>query len=339
MTSPTPITDCERDLQMHPRTWLVTGVAGFIGSHLLEALLRLGQTVRGLDNFSTGSEENLAKVRDLVGPGAWRNFHFVEGDIIDAGAVREVVHGADVVLHQAALGSVPRSIKDPVTTNRSNIDGFLQVLSSAHDLGVRRFVYASSSSVYGDHPQLPKVEAHIGNPLSPYAVTKQVNELYGHVFASLFDMQTVGLRYFNVFGPRQNPQGPYAAVIPRWVAEQLAGEQSVIYGDGSTSRDFCFVRNVVDANLLAATVDLPTGQQVFNIALSGQTTLLELFSMIREQLEELTGRSMPGVRHDEFRPGDVKHSLADISRAGALLGYEGRFSLRDGMKETLRAYL
>ncbi len=319
-------------------TWLVTGVAGFIGSHLLEELLKEGQKVTGVDNFVTGSKDNLSAVHTIVGDDQWKLFDFHEADICDTEKMAEVTKGVDFVLHQAALGSVPRSVKDPVSTNRANIDGFLSVITAAKDNGVKRFVYASSSSVYGDSPELPKVESRTGRPLSPYAVTKQVNELYAKVFSSLYGLSAVGLRYFNVFGPRQNPNGAYAAVIPRWIDEQMAGQVSVIYGDGSTSRDFCYVKNVVEANLLAATVDSAARADVYNIALGGRTTLLELFEHIRSSLEDVFGREMPGVRHEDFRAGDIMHSLADITAAREYLGYEGRHSLEEGLRETVASF-
>lgn len=319
-------------------TWLITGVAGFIGSHLLEELLKAGQKVIGVDNFATGSKENLSAVQKIVDEDRWKLFCFHEADICDTEKMLEVSRGIDFVLHQAALGSVPRSVKDPMSTNRANIDGFLSVITAARDNGVKRFVYASSSSVYGDSPELPKVEGRIGRPLSPYAVTKQVNELYAKVFSSLYGLSTVGLRYFNVFGPRQDPNGAYAAVIPRWIGEQIAGKVSVIYGDGSTSRDFCYVKNVVEANILAATVESASRADAYNIALGGRTTLLELFDRIKGNLEEAFGRKMPGVRHEDFRAGDIKHSLADITAAREYLGYEGRYSLDEGLRETAAAF-
>ena len=340
MTGDGAIEACRRELASNPRNWVVTGVAGFIGSHLLEELLRLGQVVTGVDNFSTGSPKNLSMVRSEVGEERWKRFRFVEGDICDLSLMEGAVAGASHVLHQAALGSVPRSVKDPVATNRANVDGFLSVLTASRNRGVSRFVYASSSSVYGDSQELPKVEERIGKPLSPYAVTKQVNELYASVFGPLYGMEITGLRYFNVFGPRQNPEGAYAAVIPRWIGEQLQGIESIIYGDGETSRDFCYVRNVVEANLLAACS--PAGETAgrnYNVALGHCTSLNELFSMIREELESGLDRSMPGKRNEGFRPGDVRHSLADISSAKNLLGYQGRYSLREGLRETVGWYM
>ncbi|HEV3052604.1 MAG TPA: SDR family oxidoreductase, partial [Longimicrobium sp.] len=322
-------------LGAEPRTWLVTGAAGFIGSNLVEALLRLGQTVVGLDNFATGHRANLDEVRSAVGREGAARFRFLEADIRDPDACREACAGVGVVLHQAALGSVPRSIADPVATNQANVDGFLNMLVAARDAGVQRFVYAASSSTYGDHPALPKREDVIGRPLSPYAVSKYVNELYAGVFERTYGLATVGLRYFNVFGPRQDPDGPYAAVIPRWIASLLQGEPCRIHGDGETSRDFCYVQNVVQANLLAATA---TGEgvtdAVYNVAVGGRTTLNELFALLRDGLAgahpEVAGAA---PEYAEFRPGDVRHSQADITRIRTRLGYAPTHSVRDGLAE------
>ena len=325
--------DLQARLQAAPRTWLVTGVAGFIGSHLLETLLRLGQTVVGLDNFATGHRHNLDDVRAQVGDARWARFQFIEGDIRDLADCRRACAGVDHVLHQAALGSVPRSIADPITSNAANVTGFLNMLVAARDAQVRRFVYAASSSTYGDHPGLPKVEDTIGKPLSPYAVTKYVNELYADVFARCYGLQTVGLRYFNVFGPRQDPNGAYAAVIPRWAAAMLAGAPVDINGDGETSRDFCFVANAVQANLLAATVDdADAVDQVYNVAVGDQTTLTELHRLLGDAL----GRARPGLQalapvHRPFRAGDVRHSRADIGKARQRLGYQPSHDLRAGL--------
>ncbi|HZL93168.1 MAG TPA: SDR family oxidoreductase, partial [Vicinamibacterales bacterium] len=312
----------QRSIRQVSRRWLVTGVAGFIGSHLLEALLELGQTVVGLDNFSTGYARNLEEVQGAVGESAWRNFSFIEGDICALTDCRRASAGVDYVLHQAALGSVPRSIEDPLATHASNLTGFVNMLLAARDAGVARFVYAASSSTYGDHPGLPKVEDVIGKPLSPYAVTKYANELYAEVFASCYGLHSIGLRYFNVFGPRQDPEGAYAAVIPKWIAQFIGGEQVYINGDGETSRDFCYVENAVQANLLAATTDDPHAlDQVYNVAVAERTTLNELFELERALLLS----KFPQVRdcrplYREFRPGDVRHSQADISKAARLLG-------------------
>jgi UDP-N-acetylglucosamine 4-epimerase len=324
-------------LRRNPRRWLVTGVAGFIGSNLLEALLGLDQPVVGLDNLSTGYRANLEQVRAAVGADAWRNFTFIEGDIRDLGACRRACAGTHLVLHQAALGSVPRSIEDPLSTHDVNCTGFVNMLTAARDAGVDRFVYAASSSTYGDHPGLPKVEDAIGRPLSPYAVTKLANELYADVFARCYGIATIGLRYFNIFGPRQDPDGAYAAVIPRWIAQLAKGEPVTINGDGSTSRDFCYVENAIQANILAATTDSAAAlNQVYNIAVSERTTLLELFELERD----LLSRHTPSVRdqrplHREFREGDVLHSQADIAKARTHLGYEPTHRIRDGLERTV----
>ena len=321
--------------------WLVTGAAGFIGSNLVERLLGLGQSVVGLDNFSTGHQANLDDVEKNVGPEAWRSFEFYEGDICSLESCQLAVSGVHYVLHQAALGSVPRSIADPIVTNKSNIDGFLNMLVASRDAGVKRFVYAASSSTYGDHPALPKVEEKIGRPLSPYAVTKYVNELYAEVFCSVYGLETIGLRYFNVFGPRQDPRGAYAAVIPRWFEEIMQGQQSNINGDGETSRDFCFIDNTVQANLLAATaVNTEAVNQIFNVAVGHRTTLNELYYGIRN----LVALSLPHVgdaqpQYGEFREGDVRHSQADISKARTLLGYNPEFDVAAGLKVTADWFL
>lgn len=326
-------------LRSAPRRFVVTGVAGFIGSHLLEHLLTLGQDVVGLDNFETGRRENLRDVRERVGEEAWARFTLIEGDIAEPEACARACQGAEVVLHQAALGSVPRSIAQPLRTNRANIDGFLTMLVAAHRAGVGRFVYASSSSVYGDHPDLPKVEDAVGRPLSPYAATKAVDELYAEVLARTHGIGSIGLRYFNVFGPRQDPAGAYAAVIPRWIDELLAGRRPTIHGDGETSRDFCFVDNAVQANLLAATTADPAAvNQVYNVAFGERASLNELFRSIRDGLAARTGAAgLAGLEpvYDDFRPGDVRHSLADIGKARRLLGYAPAFSLQEGLDVTL----
>lgn len=333
--------DAQRGLRAAPRTWLVTGAAGFIGSNLTETLLALGQRVVGLDNFSTGYRRNLDEVRAAVGEDAWRRFHFVEGDIRDLPTCHAVCRGVEYVLHQAALGSVPRSLEDPLASHQSNVDGFLHVLLAARDAGVRRFVYAASSSTYGDHPGLPKVEERIGRPLSPYAVTKYVNELYAQVFQQSYGTETVGLRYFNVFGRRQDPNGAYAAVIPRWVGQLLAGRECVIHGDGETSRDFCYVENAVQANLLAA---VAAGEgvagEVYNVAVGERTTLNRLFAEIRDTLAafrpELAGAE---PRYGAFRAGDVRHSQADISKIRQRLGYAPTHTVRQGLAEALPWYV
>jgi UDP-N-acetylglucosamine 4-epimerase len=323
----------QQQLQARPRSWLVTGVAGFIGSHLLETLLGLGQRVVGLDNFATGHRHNLDEVHALVGSAAWARFHFIEGDIRELADCQRACAGVGTVLHQAALGSVPRSLADPITTNAANVTGFLNLLVAARDAGVGRFVYAASSSTYGDHPGLPKVEQTIGKPLSPYAVTKYVNELYADVFARCYGLQTVGLRYFNVFGPRQDPNGAYAAVIPRWAAAMLAHQAVTINGDGETSRDFCYVANAVQANLLAATVEAAAAvDQVYNVAVGDQTTLKGLHALLGGALAAARpGLSILAPEHRPFRAGDVRHSRADVSKAQSLLHYRPSHDIRAGL--------
>jgi UDP-N-acetylglucosamine 4-epimerase len=328
-------------LSARPSVWLITGVAGFIGSNLLEALLKLDQKVVGLDNFATGRQINLDQVRDLVGNKRWGNFRFVEGDIRTAADCAEAVKGVDYVLHQAALGSVPRSIADPIATNQVNINGFLNMLVASRDAGVKRFVYAASSSTYGDHPALPKIEDRIGKPLSPYAVTKYVNELYAEVFARTYDFRSIGLRYFNVFGPHQNPDGAYAAVIPKWISAVLKGDPLFINGDGETSRDFCFVANVIQANLLAATAEnLEASNQVYNIAVGDRTTLNELHALIvRELRSRLPDLKVSAPEYRDFRAADVLHSLASIDKAASLLGYQPTHNISKGMAEAMDWYV
>jgi UDP-N-acetylglucosamine 4-epimerase len=332
--------EIKEQIREKPRRWLVTGCAGFIGSNLVEYLLRLGQTVDGLDNFATGNRRNLEDVRLAVGESAWNRFRFVESDIRDLDDCRAACAGVEIVLHQAALGSVPRSVKDPIATNAANIDGFLNMLVAARDAGVRRFAYAASSSTYGDHPGLPKVENKIGKPLSPYAVSKYVNELYAEVFARTYGLSTIGLRYFNVFGRRQDPAGAYAAVIPKWIGQLLAGEECSIHGDGETSRDFCYIENVLQANLLAACAsDENAAGEVYNIAVGERTTLNELFLVIREGLAK-SNPALAAVQptYGEFRPGDVRHSLASIAKAQTRLGYAPTHSVRDGLRESFPWY-
>jgi UDP-N-acetylglucosamine 4-epimerase len=327
-------------LRAQPRTWLVTGVAGFIGSNLLENLLRLDQRVIGLDNFATGHRRNLDEVRGLVDPQQWERFTFIEGDIGDLDHCKRACEGVDHVLHQAALGSVPRSLADPITSNATNISGFLNMLVAARDAQVKSFTYAASSSTYGDHPALPKVEANIGKPLSPYAVTKYVNELYADVFARSYGFTTIGLRYFNVFGRRQDPNGAYAAVIPKWTNSLIAGEPVFINGDGETSRDFCYVANAVQANILASVVTDPEARnQVYNVAVGDRTTLNQLYGLLRDGLAtEGVGRDAQPTYRD-FRPGDVRHSQADVSKARRLLGYEPSHTLKQGLDEALSWYV
>lgn len=323
-----------------PKTWLVTGVAGFIGSSLLEFLLQCGQKVVGLDNFSTGRHSNLEDVRQSVRPDQWTNFTFIEGDIVQECECAKACGGVDYILHHAALGSVPRSIADPLSTHQSNITGFLNMLVAARDAKVKRFVYASSSSVYGDHPRLPKVEDVIGKPLSPYAVTKRVNELYADVFSASYGLTCMGLRYFNVFGRRQATDGPYAAVIPIWVSNLLHGKRCVVNGDGSTSRDFCYIDNVVQANLLAATTGRPEAlNAVYNVAVGKRSTLLELYELVRARLAvlrpEVSGLEPQFV---PFRSGDIPHSQADIAKAMLLLGYMPSHTLAQGLDAAIPWY-
>ena len=328
-------------IAIEPRTWLVTGVAGFIGSNLLEKLLVLGQKVVGLDNFSTGSRDNLDLVKKIVGDARWQNFHFIEGDIRNLETCRLACNSVGVVLHQAALGSVPRSVADPIGSNDNNVTGFLNMLVAARDAGVSRFVYASSSSVYGDDPQLPKVESRLGKPLSPYAVTKYVDELYAANFASNYGLSAIGLRYFNVFGPRQKPDGAYAAVIPAWILAMLKREPVYINGDGETARDFCYVDNAVQANLLAAmTDDAAAINEVYNVALNAQMSLNSLFDTLRTLIgvhfpETLATRAI----YREFRQGDMRFSRADIGKAHRLLGYHPVWPVQRGLKKTVEWYI
>jgi UDP-N-acetylglucosamine/UDP-N-acetylgalactosamine 4-epimerase len=332
--------ETQEHLRSNQYHWLVTGVAGFIGSNLLESLLKLGQKVTGLDNLSTGHLHNLDQVRELVGEDAWRNFRFIHGDTHSFDDCVEACKGVDYVLHQAALGSVPRSIEDPLLTNASNITGFLDMLVAARDAKVRRFVYAASSSTYGDHPKLPKVEDQIGKPLSPYAVTKLVNELYADVFARTYGMQSIGLRYFNVFGPRQDPDGAYAAVIPQWITALIKNREVAINGDGETSRDFCFVDNVVQANILAAqSTDPAASNQVYNVALGDRTTLNELYQAMRSSLAARLPQLLAHQpKYREFRNGDVRHSQADISKAKTLLGYAPTHNVDAGLRQAMDWY-
>ncbi|MBM3841505.1 MAG: SDR family oxidoreductase [Verrucomicrobia bacterium] len=320
-----------------PQSWLVTGAAGFIGSHILERLLLLDQRVVGLDNFATGKQQNLDEVSRLVKPKQWARFTLIEGDIRDLNVCQKACSAIDFVLHQAALGSVPRSVADPITANEVNVAGFLNMLVAARDQKVKRFVYAASSATYGDHPDLPKREENIGRPLSPYAATKYFNEIYADVFGRCYGLQTVGLRYFNVYGPRQDPEGAYAAVIPRWIAAMMANQPTQINGDGETSRDFCYVENAVQVNLLAAATSNPEAiGQVYNVALNACTSLNQLFELLRERL-------LPSCPHlndcepvyADFRPGDVRHSQADIEKARRLLGYEPTHTFEQGLDEAL----
>ena len=326
-------------LKQAPKMWLVTGVAGFIGSNLLETLLKLDQKVVGLDNFATGHQYNLDEVQNLVSPAQWNNFSFIEGDIRNFEDCQKACMDVDYVLHQAALGSVPRSIADPITTNATNITGFLNMLTAARDAKVSSFTYAASSSTYGDHPALPKVEENIGNPLSPYAVTKYVNELYADVFARTYAFKTIGLRYFNVFGKRQDPNGAYAAVIPKWTAAMIAGDEVFINGDGETSRDFCFIENTVQANILAAIANDEAKNQVYNVAVGDRTTLNDLFNALQAALNEngVTYNKKPVYR--EFRAGDVRHSQASIAKIEQFLDYKPEFNINQGINIAMPWYI
>lgn len=325
-----------KQLTTTPRTWLITGVAGFIGSNLLETLLSYDQKVIGLDNFSTGSKKNLQDVLNQMDEKKSANFTFHEGDICSLETCHHVMHGVDIVLHQAALGSVPRSIKTPELTNASNVSGFINVLIAANKHGVKRVVYASSSSVYGDLQSSPKKESEIGKPLSPYAVSKYSNELYAHAFSTCYGLETIGLRYFNVFGPRQNPMGAYAAVIPKWIHALLHDEPISIYGDGETSRDFCYIDNAVQANLLAATTDnVEALNTVYNITFGQSTTLNELYAILADALNKTEAK----LKYQAFREGDIRHSLADISRARERLNYAPQYQVKDGLHQTIRWFL
>ena len=331
-------TVCEQ-LKQAPKIWLVTGVAGFIGSNLLETLLKLDQKVVGLDNFATGHQYNLDEVQGLVSTEQWAKFTFIEGDIRNFKDCQKACAGVDYVLHEAALGSVPRSIADPMATNETNISGFLNMLVAARDAQVASFTYAASSSTYGDHPALPKIEENIGNPLSPYAVTKYVNELYADVFARTYGVNTIGLRYFNIFGKRQTPDGAYAAVIPKWTAAMIAGDDVFVNGDGETSRDFNFIENAVQANILAATANDEAKNQVYNVAVGGRTTLNTLFAALKENLgtNGVTYNKDPVYR--DFRAGDVRHSQADISKIQTLLGYDPQFNIIQGIEKAMPWYI
>ncbi len=326
-------------LKAAPKIWLVTGVAGFIGSNLLETLLKLNQTVVGLDNFATGHQYNLDEVQGLVSAEQWQNFSFYEGDIRSFEDCQKACAGVDYVLHQAALGSVPRSIADPITTNGVNIGGFLNMLTAARDAGVSSFTYAASSSTYGDHPALPKVEENIGNPLSPYAVTKYVNELYADVFARSYGFKAIGLRYFNVFGRRQDPNGAYAAVIPKWTAAMIAGDDVFINGDGETSRDFCFIDNTVQANILAAAADENAKNQVYNVAVGGRTTLNDLYRAIQAALADNGVNYGKAAVYRDFRAGDVRHSQASIAKIQQNLGYDAEFKIAEGIQRAMPWYV
>ncbi|MFY5898947.1 NAD-dependent epimerase/dehydratase family protein [Acinetobacter pittii] len=332
-------TVCEQ-LKHQPKTWLITGVAGFIGSNLLETLLKLDQKIVGLDNFATGHQHNLDEVQGLVTPEQWARFTFIQGDIRNLEDCQKACANVDYVLHQAALGSVPRSIADPITTNAANITGFLNMLVAARDAQVKSFTYAASSSTYGDHPALPKVEENIGNPLSPYAVTKYVNELYADVFTRTYDFKCIGLRYFNVFGKRQDPNGAYAAVIPKWTAAMIQGDDVFINGDGETSRDFCFIENTVQANILAATTENEEAKnQVYNVAVGGRTTLNDLFNAIKNALKENQIMYVKDPIYRDFRKGDVRHSQASVEKIQNLLGYKAQYVISEGVDLAMKWYV
>jgi UDP-N-acetylglucosamine 4-epimerase len=332
--------DILRHLNAEPKRWLVTGVAGFIGSNLLETLLKNNQIVVGLDNFATGHQYNLDEVKSVVTTEQWQRFHFIKGDIRELAVCQQACTNIDYVLHQAALGSVPRSLADPITTNDVNIGGFLNMLVAARDAKVKNFVYAASSSTYGDHPGLPKVEDKIGRPLSPYAVTKYVNELYADVFARSYGFTSIGLRYFNVFGKRQDPNGAYAAVIPKWIASMIKQEDLFINGDGETSRDFCYIENTVQANILAATTQNAEAlNQVYNVAVSGRTTLNDLYQFLFSSLDDNQVHYGKKPIYRDFRAGDVRHSQADISKISRLLGYAPQYKISDGIQQAMPWYI
>lgn len=326
--------ELEAQLKAEPKNWLVTGVAGFIGSHLAERLLKLGQKVVGLDNFVTGHRYNLADFEKNP------QFRFLEGDIQDADLCKKALEGIDYVLHQAAIGSVPRSVEKPLDSHNANVNGFIVLINEARKANVKKFVYASSSSVYGDHPKLPKVEDQVGLPLSPYAANKKIDEVYAQTFENTYGLETTGLRYFNVFGPRQDPKGQYAAVIPLWIDTMKAGKAAFINGDGSYSRDFCYIENVVQANLLSALNKTKNGKNVFNVAYGERTTLLELFEYLKVAIEELEpGLAVPPVEHRDFRKGDIPHSLADISHAKKTIQYDPKIDVRTGLKTTVEFFV
>ena len=331
--------EVKQELLKKPKTWLVTGAAGFIGSNLVEALLLLNQRVVGLDNFATGHQYNLDEVMTEIPDHQWQRFKFIEGDIRDYQMCERALEGVDYVLHQAALGSVPRSIAEPLTSNEANITGFLNMLQAAKESDVKSFTYAASSSTYGDHPALPKIEENIGNPLSPYAVTKYVNELYAGVYARTYGFKTIGLRYFNVFGKRQDPDSAYAAVIPRWTSAMIKDEEVFINGDGETSRDFCFIENIVQMNILAATASDAAKDQIYNVALGDRTSLNDLFSAIKDALNKNQINIKLEPIYRDFRAGDVRHSQADISKAKKALGYQPRFNILKGLDKAMPWYV
>ena len=336
----TPYKNIQEELCVNPKVWLITGVAGFIGSGILETLLKLNQNVVGIDNFETGSKFNLLDVQKLVTKNQWARFKFYQGDIRNIGDCKKAVSGVEYVLHQAALGSIPRSIENPSLTNETNITGFLNILVAARDAKVNGFVYAASSSTYGDHPDLPKIENKIGRPLSPYAITKLVNELYANIFFSIYGFETIGLRYFNVFGRRQDPAGAYAAVIPKWILALMSGQDITINGDGTTSRDFCYIDNVIEANILAATTQNSASKNnVYNVAFGQRTTLNELQECLINCLQAVYEFPKPKIIYKDFRVGDIRHSLADISKAKEFLGYQPEFDVMRGLGETVTWYV
>lgn len=339
MNTKTKYQQLQEQLKQQPKVWLITGVAGFIGSNLLETLLKLNQKVVGLDNFATGHQRNLDEVQSLVTEDQWQNFTFNQGDIREYKDCEKSVADVDYVLHEAALGSVPRSIADPIMTNSANITGFLNMLQAAKEADVKSFTYAASSSTYGDHPALPKIEENIGNPLSPYAVTKYVNELYAGVYARTYGFKTIGLRYFNVFGKRQDPNGAYAAVIPKWTASMIQGEDVFINGDGETSRDFCFIENTVQINLLAATAPDEAKDEVYNVAVGDRTTLNTLYYALQNALAGCGESNTKEPIYRAFRGGDVRHSQADISKAADKLGFTPEYKIMDGIAKAMPWYV
>ena len=326
-------------LKNNQRVWLISGVAGFIGSNLLERLLKLNQIVVGIDNFSTGLKENLEEVKVNLGEKKWARFKFIEGDICDQNICIEALDGVDFVLHQAALGSVPRSIKDPINSNNANVTGFLNLLHASMQQNIASFTYASSSSVYGDHPGLPKIEEKIGEPLSPYAVTKYVNEIYARAYSRTYGFKSIGLRYFNVFGKRQNPNSTYAAVIPNWILSMIKNKSVYINGDGKTSRDFCHIENVIQANILSALAKDDSKNEVYNVAFGDQTTLDQLFKMISSEFKKNINIHIENPIYRDFREGDVRHSRADISKSSEKLGYKPSFNVIEGIAEAMPWYV
>jgi len=331
--------EIQKKLLEAPKTWLITGVAGFIGSNLLETLLKLEQRVVGLDNFSTGYRENLVEVQSKITAEQWERFCFLEGDITNLSDCRNALDRVDYVLHQAALGSVPRSIADPIATNSANISGFLNMLVASKDAQVKSFTYAASSSTYGDNMSLPKIESVIGNPLSPYAITKYVNELYAENFSRIYGFRSIGLRYFNVFGKRQDPNGAYAAVIPKWTDSMVHGEEIFINGDGETSRDFCFVGNAIQMNILAAVAPAEAKDEVFNVAVGDRTSLTALFELLKSSLIKEGVDVFQKPKYRDFREGDIRHTQADINKAISKLGYDPQWSVLEGIEKAMPWYI